>query len=104
MGALVHVNSTWLISASVWWYSKRREILGKKVIHILVSHFRVTSEHFSAGQYWPTDLSQYYFHATLTDILITKAMPATRLCLQGTRFALVQPECGVPSRQRALPP
>lgn len=76
-------------SASVWWYSKRREILGKKVIHILASHFRVTSEHFSAGQYWPNDLSQYYFHATLTDTLITKAMPATRLCPQGTRFAFV---------------
>lgn len=97
MGALVHVNSTLLISASLWWYSKRREILGKKVTHILASHFL-------AGQYWPTDLSQYYFHATLTDTLITKAMPAKRLCPQGTRFALVQPECGVPSCQRALTP
>lgn len=104
MGALVHVNSTQLISAPVWWYRKTREIPGTKVIHILASHFRVTSEHFSAGQYWPTDLSQYYFHATLTDTLITKAMPATRLCPQGTRFTLVQPECGVPSCQRALTP
>lgn len=75
-----------------------------KVIHVLASHFRVTSEHFSAGQYWPTDLSQYYFHATLTDKLITKAISATKVCPQGIRFALVQPECGVPSRQRALTP
>lgn len=43
-----------------------------KVIHNLASHFKATSEQFWAGQYLPTDLSQYYFHATLTGTLITK--------------------------------
>lgn len=50
----------------LWFGGRAREEKSQEQSNpnILASHFKATSEQFWAGQYLPTHLSQYYFHAT----------------------------------------